>query len=108
MNCKPGDLAIIISSRNCPELIGHVVEVIRAFVPGSDLWIYWDGSPSWHIRYPDGRLIPRVVGLEARRVPGGDRVFYDRNLRPIRDQPGEDEILRIAGKPCDIKTPEAA
>lgn len=30
----------------------------------------------------------------------------DKNLRPIRDQPGEDEILRIAGKPADHKQPE--
>lgn len=32
----------------------------------------------------------------------------DNSLRPIRDNDGEDETLTWAGKPADIKTPEAA
>lgn len=85
MNCKPGDLAVIVRSRMAPEVIGKIVRVIE-FAPS-------EGRPAL--------IIDRRV-IEDRHFDGrirDGRWFFDECLRPIRDQYGEDEILRIAGKP---------
>lgn len=89
MNCKQGDLAIHvggysgIKSRNA----GKIVRCVRFLgeVPR------WQGL-RWEI---EGGLIYSVGG---KRVNHAD----DKYLRPIRDNPGEDEMLRIAGKPHEV------
>lgn len=75
MNCKPGDLAVIVATQDPYWLkdIGRLVNVLAPFGDGA----------SWFISPVDGS------GFECR-----GRVFqkmgeYDRNLRPIRD-PGDD------------------
>lgn len=77
MNCKQGDLAIIVRARNCPESLGAIVRCVR-FCPHP-----LDGSPGWEIEPPFKTF----------------RCARDSALRPLRDRPGEDEMLRIAGKP---------
>lgn len=80
MNCRPGDLAVIVRCQMHPPLIGTFVRVVRR-VP-DDYW-YMD-SP---LPKPDG---------------GAWIFIHDSCLRPIRDNDGEDEMLRIAGKPNEV------
>ena len=88
MNCKPGDLAVIVVGR----LAGVVVRVTS-----------FDPIPS-----PDGAVFwlyeGEAIALDGERYES----LRDSVLRPIRDNDGEDETLTWAGKPSDIKTPEAA
>ena len=91
MNCKPGDLAVIISSDGGHNL-GKIVRVLQ---------LHWsseydlDGArfnksdgPRWILEKP-------IDNIE------GDPLFTfpDAALRPIRDSDGEDESLTWAGKP---------
>lgn len=93
MNCKEGDLAVVVRD-NCGSL-GKIVRCIRLFE--SARWLNFDdtqySSPTWLVDTVapdgDGALIP---------------YFEDRNLRPLRDNPGEDETLTWAPR----KEPVAA
>jgi hypothetical protein len=98
MNCKPGDLAVVVRSMagnegkivRCVELVGDhkFNEPNGVVVTFSNTW----------------RIDPPLIGwrgLQSKHAP-------DEVLRPIRDNNGEDEMLTWAGKPSDIKTPEAA
>jgi hypothetical protein len=92
MNCKPGDLAVVVRSTCGNE--GKVVRCVRYL--GEVGCIQPDGAltgpfhaweiDSW-IRAWDGTL---------------KREVFDKNLRPIRDNDGEDESLSWAGKPEGI------
>lgn len=85
MNCKPGDLAIIVRARLTPEILGHIVEVVGP----------WNGYKlskasvgfSWECRYPDGRPIKRVFDGGRWFSYGESRPIGDQYLRPIR--PGD-------------------
>jgi hypothetical protein len=83
MNCKPGDLAVVVRC-DVPEVVGLFVRCVRLD--------YWGGEPFWY-------LDRRVIHNDPRYQH--DAVF-DCNLRPIRDQDGEDEMLRIAGLPKEV------
>lgn len=77
MRCKVGDLAVIVRA-SYPENVGLFVAVVEP-VP--------DWTPAgWFV---DGG--------------GPGNCCYDHDLRPIRDQPGEDEMIRIAGLPQNLK-----
>ena len=93
--CKPGDLALIVKSWAGNE--GRIVRVIR----GVDVSQYcgFDSSHYWLV---EGRLCDGVCLWSARH--GGDGVFLDLQLRPIRDTPGEDETLIYAGLPSERVT----
>lgn len=90
MNCKPGDLAVIVRSEAGNE--GKFVTCLRLV---DRLWIRRDGSdfraPSWEVDVELGGW-------------GGDWTSYvpDSSLRPIRGQPGDDETLAWAGKPNEL------
>jgi hypothetical protein len=94
MNCKPGDLAVIVGfNAQHPHLTGRIVDVIEA-PPLGKMFKLPDGKahsavqadvPCWVIRFHNG------VDLSGLR--GRPNALYgvcpDRALRPIRD-PGED------------------
>lgn len=89
MNCKPGDLAIHVGGYmgiKSPNL-GKIVRCVRFVgkIPG------WKGV-RWEVEGAP------IIG------PSGEHLTHvnDANLRPIRDNPGEDEMLRIAGKPHEV------
>lgn len=110
MNCKPGDLCVCIKGTRTPtptSPLGRFCTVLHA-------------APNKRFRLPDGYWQAKVDRLSHHWVVewhnpmkypiegGGWRatrygVMPDSALRPIRDQGGEDEILRIAGKPESIK-----
>ena len=88
MNCKPGDLAIIVRSRYGNA--GKVVKVV-SLLHGRGLRNHDGFEPgyAWHIE-------PKLPTW------GGDWTdqALDHNLRPIRDNDKEDETLTWAGKPA--------
>jgi hypothetical protein len=76
MNCKKGDLAWIVSDLD----YGKVVEVLDG--PNDCLW--WIRGRN--LTLDDGRL-------------GDECWIEDVNIRPIRDNPGQDETLDWAPVP---------
>jgi hypothetical protein len=87
MNCKPGDLAVVV---NCidPDCVGSIVRCEK-FQPGPN------GIPAW--------IVDRPIS-KGGRFPGLDYIalknwIADACLHPIRPDEGEDEMLRITGKP---------
>jgi hypothetical protein len=88
MNCKPGDLAVVVRAY-VAENLGKVCRVI-----GPSRVKGWD----WELEFPHPVLWSG--GAIARDGRG-----QDWQLRPIRNNDGEDETLTWAGKPSDIKEP---
>lgn len=86
MNCKPGDLAIVVRSAAGHE--GVICRVIRFVGELPE----WTGNDRWETDHKHSGLFGGITNT-----------FQDRCLRPLRDQPGEDEMLRIAGKPANYK-----
>ncbi len=94
MNCKQGDLAIIVRSRAGNE--GKVLTCLRLATSSEckSESVAWSG-PVW-VTDAD---IPDTWGETTRLYP-------DERLRPLRDSDGEDEVLRLVGRP--VGTPQAA
>ena len=84
LNCKQGDLAVIVRSMAGNE--GKIVRCLRLVFDPSH---YFDG-PRW--------LIDREVPHSTR---GTVRTIADCALRPLRDNEGEDETLQLVGRPVD-------
>lgn len=107
LNCRPGDLAYIKSV----PYVGHFVTVVAWAGPGEGTLP--DGYP-YDNKDKGGWLCEKHVGTFLAPTALGTRrstryaVIEDRHLRPIRDQPGTDEMLRIAGLPQDHKQPQEA
>lgn len=92
-NVKAGELARIV---NCDiqennDRFVTVVELHHEFSWANNKLV-WLVESSSLLRTSDGRLMNRGV-------------IADANLRPIRDQPGEDESFRWTGKPKDLTAP---
>ena len=87
LRCKPGDLCVIVSAgRTRAPLIGKIIRVVklahRPELPrGPWVWSY-EGPP--------------LVATDGTVVAWAN----DCALRPLRDDPGLDETLRIAGLPA--------
>jgi hypothetical protein len=90
MNCRPGDLAIVVGGTHSSDVVGRIVRCVR--------WQPWRGVDAWIV---EPRL--REDRVEGHETIVGDWV-RDVCLRPIRDNDGEDEMLRIAGKPREVET----
>lgn len=85
MKFKSGDLAIIVKTHPThAQHLGRIVELTR--LSRSDT----AGTPGWE-------TIPQLRSTYGREIICGEGA-----LLPIRDQPGEDEMLRIAGKPGKV------
>lgn len=95
MNCKQGDLAVIVRS-TCGNA-GKIVRCI-SLLP-SQPFVQPDGTvqygPAWVVN-------PPVIGWKGDRLPG----VRDALMRPLRDSDGEDELLRLVGRP--VGTPQEA
>lgn len=89
-NCKVGDLAVVVRSVT-GRSIGRIVRVVRAApYPGLR---NQDGSIERGLVWETDTLFKTVISGEMHPYK------LDKELRPLRDQDGEDEMLRIAGKP---------
>jgi hypothetical protein len=82
MNCKQGDLAIVVSG----AAVGFVVTCIERY---DGPWFEQDHAIGWRVDIP----LPKLLG--GSRQP----FILDSALRPIRPGEGEDEMLLLAGKP---------
>ena len=90
MNCKPGDLAVIVKTTEAGSfLLGRFVEVLSSA-----------GADVWNVRLQ--RDIYNPVNGEF----GTEGLAWDGALRPIRDGEGQDETLRLLGRP--VGEPQAA
>jgi hypothetical protein len=78
MNCKQGDLAVIVKVLNPKnsQIIGKIVRCIEPVVS-------WDNIAGWAVDPP----LSFAIGVA------------DENLRPIRDNDGEDETLQWSPVP---------
>jgi hypothetical protein len=101
MNCKPGDLAVVVGASVTPEMIGCIVKVVRLAVKGEYLKEarFTGESPAWVCESDSG--IP-IRTSQRRFFRTTQRAINDSNLRPIRDNDKEDETLSWAGKPQSI------
>lgn len=89
MNCKMNDLAIVVRSAMV-ESTGLVLQCLRL-------------SSASGLRNPDGSFTygpvweTNVYGLAI--CGNTHNLWLDADLRPLRDEPGEDETLLWAGLP---------
>jgi len=108
MNCKPGDLAVVV--RSTAGNLGKIVRVIGPSLSNSLAFGETFVDPATGIRWRrdthEFNWDAESVGLPlAIRFPRGNwgttlrRPCQDSALRPLRDNEDEDEMLRIAGKP---------
>ena len=89
LNCKQGDLAVIVRSAS-----GNEGKIVRCLALVMDAWA-WGYGPRWITEPP---VIGNAFGTI---VPP-----LDACMRPLRDSDGEDEVLRLVGRP--VGTPQAA
>lgn len=77
MNCKKGDLAIVVNAKGKNvEHIGKIVKCVNPFPHGHPI-------PAWIVEPQLGNLV----------------LAEDCCLKPLRNTKKQDEMLRIAGKP---------
>jgi hypothetical protein len=82
MNCKPGDLAVIVRS-----IAGNEGKIVRCVTP-----VFMDGILGAGMRWVTDPPLPDFLG-------NGSYPPLDANMRPIRDNDGADETLTWASKP---------
>ena len=103
MNCKQGDLAVVVNAR-AAENNGRIVKVLELAAPGD--WVAPSGhsyvvesEPTWLVKSCDGDPFASVT-LSGRRVPGDPiQPFRDCALRPIRPPAQGDQVTSLVGKP---------
>lgn len=89
MNCKPGDLAIVVSVK--PQYNGRIVEVLYA--PPSGIFTLPDGHPaestdprpSWVLKFIGGPVAAPLRSGNTRQAWYG--IGCDELLRPLRGDP---------------------
>jgi hypothetical protein len=103
MNCKPGDLAVIVGSSH-PANDGLLVEVLKRWVgPGNFQGYRFAGDePAWVCRSV-GR--PMITPKWGKEIQFYERPVADAILRPIRPGDVTDEEVRDLYAP---KIPEVA
>jgi len=86
LNCKVGDLAVVINGENA----GRIVKVVLPSKRQANWWLV-DVIGSEGVGFD----------LDGNRAKSNIGHIADKRLRPIRDQPGDDETLAWAGLPHD-------
>ena len=105
MNCKPGDLAIVVRARNTPEMLGRIVTVVRAPVH-KEFFETSKGRMRWTGDCSDTWVVSSNHPMPWRGVGGTlhfakERVFSDECLRPIN--PGD--LVEDEGQINKLKEP---
>lgn len=101
MRCKVGDLAIVVGAVHTPQLNGRIVLCLRIWrgelVEGKRTTGI--GEPCWVVE-TTGSPLPWAFNNNNTTFHQ-QRVVDDSILRPIRPHDGEDEMLRITGRPVE-------
>ena len=84
MNCKQGDVAVVVRSES-----GNEGKIVRCLECVFKSWPFGVG-PRWVTDPPLNNLFYSAIPI------------LDSWLKPLRDSEGEDEMLRIAGFPQPI------
>lgn len=93
MNCKPGDLAVVVRAEKMPENLGRLVIVERA--ADEQEFVRNHAGHIWIVRTAAGS--PMSAMFSSGRVGQViSRPYSDSALRPIRPNEGEDESLSWA------------
>ena len=83
LNCKPGDMAILVSSSTAPQHIGKIVKCTSLFdISGKAFWVI-------------EQALENPSGIDYWAIA-------DDRLKPIRPDEGDDETLNWAGKPEEV------
>ena len=90
MNCKPGDLAVIVMAG--PKTQHHLGKIVRVVSAHTGRSVKLRDLPHWDY------VEPKLKHLDGTEIDW----IHDMCLRPIRNNDGEDEMLRITGKPQEI------
>lgn len=91
MNCKHGELAVIVRS-----YAGNEGKIVRCLRLASEEEMRHACFPlSWGPAWVLDRMIPTMRGNKA-------PLAFDAFLRPIRPGEGEDETIQWAGKPEQV------
>jgi hypothetical protein len=103
MNCKPGDLAIVVGPCVTPGLTGRVVEILRRAVPGEYYQSVCGKTVRLSIEVPCW-FVRSSTPLPMQTTLGWFLLFHERSiqdaiLRPISGVPVNDEVTD------DIKEP---
>ena len=85
LNCKPGDLAVVITAHN-PENIGTILRVIKKHHNPTAL-VDFKGSHIWMAEAPR----PMLYDVGGKMVRRRKCAVPDAILRPIRGLPAADE-----------------
>lgn len=83
MNCKPGDMAIVVQS-DFPEDIGMIIEVL------SESHIDWEGCYQWLTKWPSPSPTCSVETGEI--VLRSETFVPDEWLRPVSGIPITDDV----------------
>ncbi len=100
--CNPGDLAVIVRAIVLPEMLGRFVIVEKSMPIGAFHPDGYDGGVVWLVRCAAGGKM-QAISAQGRMLLVDRRPIRDCNLRPIRPDAGEDEMLRIAGLPNTLE-----
>jgi len=107
LRCRQGDLAVVTGPCQTPGLRGRfviierrtyggeVIEGLRAMPGDEPTWLCRAASSGGTL--PRAAVHPRTGAIVY--TPSPVRIIADAILTPIRPVPGEDEMLRLAGKP---------
>lgn len=104
MNCKPGDLAVIVAPlhEGFDQNIGRIVEVVSYYGRGK----YKSGVVRDNCWFVKGSLVTFTGAnyCETSRKHGADGCIPDALLRPIRPQSDDatDEMVQLLGKPSEV------
>jgi hypothetical protein len=88
MNCKPGELAVVVRGSIGLGAVIRCIRLLGTFAPFEPIKVAGRG---WHCSVSGGQVWEVEHPLFA--------TASDSCLRPIRDNDGDDETLAWAGKP---------
>ena len=98
LNCKPGDLAIVVRSYAGNE--GKILTCVRLASVSEQRALGYSvelEGPMW--------VTDRATVNTAGKT---DFLMPDDRLRPLRGGSSEDEVLRLVGRPAHVGKPQAA
>lgn len=93
MQCKVGDLAIVVNDYENPDNNGALLRILLRAGPGWGIPADWIGEPLSSFSFP-GRVI---------RSGQGTVMYRDCELKPLRDGDGEDQTHQWAGRPASLQ-----